>query len=57
MVCVCVLTFQIVLFFSFNSDYQMVIDAQAVVMLPMLLLLVLLLLLPKTNYFILPAIK
>jgi hypothetical protein len=35
----------------------MVIDAQAVVMLPMLLLLVLLLLLPKTNYFILPAIK
>ncbi len=42
---------------SFNSDYQMVIDAKAVVMLPMLLLLVLLLLLPKTNYFILPAIK
>jgi hypothetical protein len=35
----------------------MVIDAQAVVMLPMLLLLVLLLLLPKMNYFILPAIK
>jgi len=35
----------------------MVIDAQAVVMLPMLLLLVLLLLLPKTKYFILPAIK
>ena len=30
MVCVCVLTFQIVLFFSFNSDYQMVIDAQVV---------------------------
>ena len=29
-VCVCVLTFQIVLFFSFNSDYQMVIDAQVV---------------------------
>jgi hypothetical protein len=25
-----VLTFQIVLFFSFNSDYQMVIDAQVV---------------------------